>query len=268
MNRAGVIYQYGAVSILPTQEAVSSIKEIRPPQQAPVVGSDSLAHKVFRGMFIGGLIGLIVLFFPLLYVEARYRVKTVLTSPEEEALVITTPEIYSPTFVKLINDRYTRALQPTDRAFSIVIPKLGINSKIVANVDASNKEVYTDALKQGAAHAAGTALPGNPGRSYIFAHSTDYIWNIAQFNAIFYLLRELEVNDQIFVVYQDTVFPYQVTDKKIIDPDDISYMQSKTGKEELVLQTCWPPGTTAKRLLVFAEPIHSMKSDDTVTYSH
>lgn len=222
--------------------------------------------KAFRGFFIGGIIGLLVLFSPLAWVEARYRVNRLLPQKEEK-MQVEIPKIQSPSFSNLVNQKYLSILKPVDQKFAVIIPKLAINSRVIAEVDTANKAEYSKALKLGAAHAKGTYLPGENGTIYIFAHSTDAVWNISQFNAIFYLLRELEENDQVHLVYNGKVYPYIVTDKKVVDPDSIEYLTPHHGREELILQTCWPPGTTSKRLLIFARPSDDIPRKPLVSYS-
>ena len=89
----------------------------------------------------------------------------------------------------------------------------------------------------------------------MFAHSTDSPINIIRYNAIFYLLRELDRGDEIEVYFAGVKHRYIVTDKKIVEPTDVQYLTptNNESKEQLILQTCWPPGTTLKRLLIFAE---------------
>lgn len=146
-------------------------------------------------------------------------------------------------------------LVPKDPKYSIIIPAIGANAKIVANVDPSSEEDYLSALKYGVAHAAGTAFPGEGGHIYLFAHSTDYIWNVGLYNAIFYLLYKLEIDDEIDLFYQNRRYRYAVFEKKIVTPDQVEYLTRQTEKELLTLQTCWPPGTTLQRLLVFARRV-------------
>src|SRR3989339_451702 len=62
-------------------------------------------------------------------------------------------------------------MEPVDQEFGIVVPKIGANSKVIANVDPYNSKVYQRALTQGVAHAAGTVLPGEIGNSFLFSHS-------------------------------------------------------------------------------------------------
>lgn len=144
-------------------------------------------------------------------------------------------------------------LIPQDPNFSLVIPKIGANAKIFANVDASDEKIYLEVLKKGVAHAAGTAFPGEGGHIFLFAHSTDYFWNVGFYNAIFYLLHKLEAGDEVNIFYKGKRYVYKVIDKKVVNPSQVEYLTRKTNREFLTLQTCWPPGTTLKRLLVFAK---------------
>ncbi len=151
-------------------------------------------------------------------------------------------------------DTNIKVLTPKDPNFSIIVEKIGADAPIIPNVDTSNKAVYDAALKRGVAHALGTSFPGQPGVTYLFAHSTDTIFNVPRFNAVFYLLNDLVPNDQIVVFFNGKRFDYKVTEKKITEPEDVSYLALKTSDQILVLQTCYPPGTTWKRLLVVAKP--------------
>lgn len=146
-------------------------------------------------------------------------------------------------------------LVPPDPNFSIVIPKIGATSRIIANVDSANYDEYLAALKTGVAHARGTSFPGDGGHIYLFAHSTDSIFNVGAYNAIFYLLYKLEIADEIDMFYQGHKHVYRIIDKKIVDPTDVQYLTRQSNKDFLTLQTCWPPGTTLKRLLIFAHPV-------------
>lgn len=153
---------------------------------------------------------------------------------------------------RILNGKEQNILVPEDPSFSIVVPKIGANARVIPNVDASNEREYLDVLKRGVAHALGTAFPGEGGHVFLFAHSTDYFWNVGTYNAIFYLLGKLEKNDEVNVFYKGQRYVYRVVDTKIVDPSEVEYLTRKTNKEFLTLQTCWPLGTTFKRLLVFA----------------
>jgi len=153
---------------------------------------------------------------------------------------------------KAFNIKPIEILTPVDPNFSIVIPKIGANAKVVSNVDASNEKTYLEVLNKGVAHTLGTAFPGEGGHIFLFAHSTDYFWNVSTYNAIFYLLYKLEKNDEVNIFYKGQRFVYRVIGQEIVDPSQVQYLTRKTNREFLTLQTCWPPGTTLKRLLIFA----------------
>lgn len=153
---------------------------------------------------------------------------------------------------KTFSFNQVEALVPEDPNFSIVIPKIGANARIIPNVDASDERIYLDALNKGVAQVLGTAFPGEGGHIFLFAHSTDYFWNVGTYNAIFYLLYKLETNDEVDLFYKGQRYVYRIIDTKIVDPSEVVYLTRKTNREFLTLQTCWPPGTTLKRLLIFA----------------
>ncbi|OGM88323.1 hypothetical protein A2614_00420 [Candidatus Woesebacteria bacterium RIFOXYD1_FULL_40_21] len=139
--------------------------------------------------------------------------------------------------------------------FSVIVPKIGAYSDIVANVDASDEKEYLSALEKGVAHAKGTYFPGQGENIFLFSHSTDSPVNIARYNAVFYLLGKLETGDKIIVFFADKKYEYRVEEKKVVAANDTSWLTNKGQGERLILQTCDPPGTTWKRLLVIAKPV-------------
>jgi LPXTG-site transpeptidase (sortase) family protein len=137
-----------------------------------------------------------------------------------------------------------------------VIPKIGATSKVIANVDPSSEKLFLPFLKEGVAHAQGSVFPGMKGNIYLFAHSTDNFWDVGRYNAVFYLLKDLNKGDEVIVFFNNVRHNYVVYDTKVVSASEVSYLvdSQKAEKETLILQTCWPPGTTWKRLLVFARP--------------
>lgn len=140
-----------------------------------------------------------------------------------------------------------------DKEFSIVIPKIGANSKVIKDVDPNNSREYQVQLTKGVAHAKGTSLPGEPGNSFYFAHSSDNFYNANRYNSVFYLLNKLSGDDLIYLIYNSTIYIYKVTQVKTVAPEDISYLKGTSDKNTVTLMTCWPAGTTLKRLVVVGE---------------
>ena len=148
-----------------------------------------------------------------------------------------------------------KVLVPPNADFSVVIPKIGASEKITANVDPSNEKEYLQVLTNSIAHAKGTSFPGLGGSTYLFAHSADSFWNVGRYNAVFYLLKELTPGDDVYVFFQGKRHNYKVYETKIVDREDIHYLDSASDiGERVILQTCWPPGTDWKRMLIFAKP--------------
>lgn len=193
---------------------------------------------------------------PSVMVEAKYQGQT---SNEEtgrgQAGAGFSKLMYSMTgFSEIIDDKSLMA--PIDPDFGLVIPKIFANVSVTEDVNPAQASVYQEVLRQagGVAHAAGSSVPGEPGTTYIFGHSTDASFNVSRYNAVFYLLRKLEPGDEIIAYYQSKDYHYTVTEKKTVAPEDISDITDVGNESKLVLQTCWPPGTTWKRLLIIAKP--------------
>lgn len=143
-------------------------------------------------------------------------------------------------------------MTPVDTTFGIIIPKLGANARIIANVDPYNSREYQYALTKGVAHARGTSVPGARGNIFLFAHSSEDFYEALRYNSIFYLLPKLAEGDQIFLYYNGVKFVYTVSGQRLVPPGDVSYLTGDQTRQTLTLMTCWPPGTNSQRLLVFA----------------
>jgi len=174
-----------------------------------------------------GLILIYLIYFPVAKEEIKYQVRRIENKKEEIA--------------------------PPNKDFSIVIPKLGAAAPVIAKVDPLNQSEYLAALKKGVAQAKTSALPDEGGNTFIFAHSTDTFYNVGKYNAVFYLIGKLDKGDEILIYYQGRKYTYQVEEKKVVGAGEIKYLERTWGENTLVLQTCYPPGTTLKRLIVIAK---------------
>ncbi|HSX40798.1 MAG TPA: sortase [Candidatus Saccharimonadales bacterium] len=208
-------------------------------------------------LLLFAIFGVFMTFGPALYYEVMFRTSEASGVHYVVGSSNTPQPVGQATvgFGQLLGGSKQQILIPKDTDFDVLIPKIGANVKVFPNVDSSNEDEYLKILQQGVAHARGTVFPGMAGNIYLFAHSTDNWWNVGRYNAVFYLLKDLSVGDDVVVFFQDQRHNYSVTSSTIVDPSDVSALtQSHGGPEQLVLQTCWPPGTSWKRLLVFAKP--------------
>lgn len=144
-------------------------------------------------------------------------------------------------------------LTPGNKDFWIVIPKIGASSRVITDVNPTDEKEYLGALRKGVAHAKGSAYPNGFGNTYIFAHSTDSFYNVGQYNAVFFLLGKLMKGDNIEIYYKDNKYEYIVSEVKVVDATEVKYLGKLGEGNTLTLQTCYPPGTTLKRLVVVAQ---------------
>ncbi len=141
---------------------------------------------------------------------------------------------------------------PIDSQFSIIIPKINANAKVIRNVNPYESSEYQKALTQGVAHASGTATPDQFGNVFIFAHSATNWYQANDYNAVFYLLNKLVAGDSIIVYFENIPYNYSVDEIKFVKPAEVDYLSNNLNTNQLTLMTCWPPGTTLKRLIVVA----------------
>lgn len=227
-------------------------------------------HSLGNFLLLFSLYGVIATFGPFiseqakfLLIQARgveYKVSSIsyeVSKSKEQNIPNTKDQIQNTEkrgFADVLAANKEQILTPPDPSFSILIPKIGASSRVIANVDSQNKEEYLSVLKSGVAHAKGSAFPGFSGNTYLFAHSADNWWDVGHYNAVFYTLNNLSENDEIVLFFENRRYNYRVTKKVISDPQDTTYLAwNQEGPHLLVLQTCWPPGTTFKRLYVIAE---------------
>ena len=157
----------------------------------------------------------------------------------------------------IINTPKPVSIKPKNTDFGIVIEKIEVNAPVVKNVDSSNYSEYINALRSGVAHAQGTALPGSTTAAnnnvFLFAHSAINPIEARRYNSVFYLLRKLEKGDRVITFYKGKRYDYEVFDKRVVEADDVQYLTNQSKDPILTLQTCDPPGSSLRRLIVTAK---------------
>lgn len=199
--------------------------------------------------------GIIRPMLPSARLELGYQIPTLIakvqaTFKETKTLPASAPIMFNP-----LIDENGADIVPITTDFSLIVPKIGINAPVIPAVDPTNRASYTEALATGVAHASTSFFPDENGLVYLFSHSTNYEWFVDDLNAVFYLVKNLEKGDIIVLVYKNVRYTYTLTHTQVVEPTDISYLAPIEGSKQLILQTCWPPGSTTKRLLVFAKLI-------------
>lgn len=197
--------------------------------------------------------GLVGIYVPLGVAEARYAY---LNSDLGKFVNISRKQFSGTKKTEIVVGSVKPNWEVPDINYSIFIPKIEAKSKVMENVDASNSKQYLAALKLGVAEAAGLSHPGEKGTTYLFAHSVGSRVDYARYNAVFYLLDKVGDGDVVEVVYKGKLFKYEVVAKEILPANDTRYLVPQQLSEKLVLQTCYPPGTSWKRLVVSGKRIY------------
>ncbi len=127
---------------------------------------------------------------------------------------------------------------PEGEAVALIrIPKIGVEKAVVEGVGLPE-------LKKGPGHFPTTPMPGQPGNSALAGHRTTY-------GAPFFRLDEVRGGDQVLVTTRQGRFSYEVTENKVVGPDETSVLEG-TPENRLTLTTCEPRFSAAKRLVVVA----------------
>ena len=114
-------------------------------------------------------------------------------------------------------------------------------------------------------HYPDTKMPGQKGNAALAGHRTTY-------GAPFNRLDDLVAGDPITVTTRAGTFRYEVMEKKVVTPDEVSVLDN-TPDNRLTLTTCHPKYSAEQRLIVVAlltgppvdEPVASVDGTATTT---
>lgn len=129
----------------------------------------------------------------------------------------------------------------------LTIPSIKLDAVVVEGVNRKD-------LLMGPGHLPDTPEPGQTGNSVISAHRDTFFRHI----------HELKQGDYILVQRAGRQFRYQVTGKKVIQPNDLAVIQP-TPDAQLTLLTCYPTyyiGPAPERLAVFSKLVDVRRNDE------
>ena len=123
----------------------------------------------------------------------------------------------------------------------IRIPTLKINLPIEISRIKDDEWLFTDKIS--AFYGEKSAYPGMKGTTIVFAHARQ---------GLFALLPVLKEKNMIVLKTKNMMYYYQVSEKKIINPSDVSSLSKESNnKNVLAIFTCYGFGD-AKRIIFFA----------------
>lgn len=134
------------------------------------------------------------------------------------------------------------------------IPANNISVPLIWTSDVAN---FDNDLNNGVVHYPGTAMPGQMGTSYISGHSSGYVWNRSPYKEVFAILGQVKdgTSFSITVTQKDgklVKYHYVVERRGEFAANDQAQFVN-TADSVVALSTCWPVGTTARRLVLFAK---------------
>ncbi len=134
------------------------------------------------------------------------------------------------------SDAYAK--EPVIEMGSIAIPKLGVDMTLYEGIRLTT-------LDYGPGHWPGTALPGEVGNVVIAGHRTSK-------HKVFRNVDQLVPGDEIIFTDDAGVHVYLVNRVEILQPTAI-WIVDPTETATATLFACHPPGSTAQRIVVFAD---------------
>ncbi len=140
----------------------------------------------------------------------------------------------------------------------IIIPKINVNAPVVYDVSSLDEHVVQTKLKDGVVHypiPGADGFPGQKGNTVILGHSSNDVFDDGKYKFVFVQLDSLAVGDMFYLNYNSVRYAYKVTEKKIIEPNQVSELVLDNSRARATLVTCTPPGTALKRLVVIGEQI-------------
>jgi len=139
------------------------------------------------------------------------------------------------------------ALKMDDGLMRLSIPKIDLAAVVVEGTSHRS-------LLLGPGHMRETPAPGQAGNAVITGHRDTFFRHI----------YELQKGDEILVQRSGKTFKYEVTSKRIVQPDDMSVLKPSQ-ESRLTLITCYPTyyiGPAPERLIVTSRLLEDPATTD------
>ncbi len=137
----------------------------------------------------------------------------------------------------------------------VIIPKINVEIPVIYDQTSIDEPAMEKSLESGVVHYATTPSPGELGNAVIFGHSSNNILNKGKYKFAFVLLSRLENGDLFYLDKDGKRYVYQVYQKRIVEPTDVSVLNKTDKPATVTLITCDPPGTSLHRLIVIGQQI-------------
>lgn len=132
------------------------------------------------------------------------------------------------------------AAEPVISLGRIQIPKIGVDDEMFEGIRMTT-------LDYGPGHWPGSAMPGQAGNIVVGGHRTSK-------HRVFRDVDQLVAGDQIIFTDDNGTHVYAVSKVQVVEPTDV-WIINPTPTPTATLFACHPPGSTAQRIVVFADLI-------------
>jgi sortase A len=119
------------------------------------------------------------------------------------------------------------------------LPRLGLATPVISGDDEAT-------LRRSVGHLPDTPLPWHAGNSALAGHR----------DTLFRPLKDVAIGDEILFRSVQEDLRYRVTQTLVVEPDDLSVLESRADASSLTLITCYPfyyVGAAPQRFIVHAE---------------
>ncbi len=131
------------------------------------------------------------------------------------------------------------SIEPGDLVGMLEVPRLGLSTPVLSGDDET-------ILARSVGHLPDTPLPWQDGNSAIAGHR----------DTLFRPLKDVAVGDEVIFRSLTDDLRYRVTETRVVEPDDLSVLDSTPDESSLTMITCFPfryVGPAPQRFIVRAE---------------
>ena len=200
------------------------------------------------------IIGILLVLYPFIgRVISKFNQTIVISNYKKEVSLMSNKEKEEAKseYKKCNNGKSSLNLLDTGECLGYIdIPKINVYLPIYEGTS-------DDVLLQGIGHLKSTSLPigGKNSNSVLVGHTG------ITANTFFDNLIDLELEDVFYIYILDDVLKYEVTDIKVVLPDDTENIKTIEEKDLVTLVTCTPKYVNSHRLLVISERIECEKNN-------
>jgi LPXTG-site transpeptidase (sortase) family protein len=218
-------------------EKIDKIKEAKPKAKRHATAHKSTAKQSFHSLLFGLATGsIVILIFMFTFFNDRIIAPFIQPSRNTKNIPLISTNIVGS--------------NP-----EVIIPKINAEIPVVYDVNSIDDSSIQEGLTRGVVHYATTPLPGQSGNVVIVGHSSGNIFNQGNYKFAFSLLRALDNGDTFYLQKDGKRYTYQVYNKHVVKPTDVSVLGSADKPATATLITCDPPGLNANRLVITAQQI-------------